>query len=1395
MFLFVALAGGLVAPPAHAQPVNFLIDLYGSTNETGTHVEFTQAGTYNLSSVVDSTGTTIDFSRKLESWSNAFGEPASVWDGNTEPPGEIATSGNGAGACMNLDSETDEMDGTVLAPDSATWLVVGSSCPMEVLLYPSKYYGSKTSSNCPSGFGALNGGCEVSYQDRTDYSLPYAGSLGDPVKNVAGNAGVLDWGNLVAPKTAESILMPYGGLAALYSGPDETGQCLEVSSSINDLSTTVIGNDSAQSIQLGVGCDQHGTWEFSNCGLTTTATQPATEISGDNPDLTGNSDCFVSKRTLQTYQGVDYSALQIPLIPYIPIDGTQMSSYSYTDIASGDVAVYTGAGYVNANSVGMPAPDLASAVTTSGSITSIVNPLSTPVAVFAERNYVGACVQIAAQSSLSDLGTTVLGSRAPASIVAATCPSAPEVYLYTPCSGGICAATAVPLTGDVPDLSTYNLGTSVASATNPSPSPIALFTGANYTGTCTAVPPGENVNLSADDIAAGSVYYDRGCPGTPTPITMYVDAAQGSSPWCVGSGAGACATIGDAVDRALLAYGGDAVTIKVPAGDYAESVDIDAASDSPTSLTVQGAGAATTTVGNTSGTVFRVDSQHPVTISDLAIVNGASSSDAGGVEVDSAVTLSRDLISGDSGPTGGVHVAAGGSLVLRDDTITGNSGSAGAGGLSAAGPVTALNDTFFANTSTDGDGAVGLTGGSGTFDYVTFAGNSGTAAADLDVGGSASASVDNSILADTDACGDSALTGSHDVEADDSCDLDGDSTNLVDNPDIDLATSLAANGLAGYVGPDTLALGPDSAAIDLVPAAACGAGFGTESPVDEAGQPRPGVTGQTNCDAGAYEYQHTPGTLTQSGATSDSVAAGTGYAGQLSVTGAAGAVTYDVTSTTSPLSVSSSGAITAPSDITPGNYSASGTDTDRLGDAGTWSFTLTVKQVAITVHVSGQETYDGTPTFTAQVDPPSGVDVTGQVSCTAVLPGHSLSGLRPGGYTLDGTSCSGLTVSDPTDYRLSYTGVADGFVVSRATPAPPAVSNLPAPGEVGAQFTAQVVDATTDDTGVPSVTSSTPAVCTVGTNGLTVTLVTNGTCTLTAHLGADMLYTAVDGAPQSFDVGVPPAFTGAATSTVQFGQDVDVTVTATGVPAPSLTLSPSTPLPTGLSWQAADGTATISGTPASGTEGSYDLHIDAANPAGTAAETFTLVIEPGTAAAPTITNEPAPGYPGGTFVAQVAESSSGDDGAASVTSSTPAVCVVGSDGLTVTLDHAGTCTLTAQVAATVDYTAATGSAQSFTVAKAPTTLHVRSLLLTLFQPSATLVRADTGAPIAGQTVVFSVAGHRVCSATTDGTGVAICHGAFVVTLFRLTATFAGSADYAGTTASAGLLGSLTRPRS
>ena len=60
------------------------------------------------------------------------------------------------------------------------------------------------------------------------------------------------------------------------------------------------------------------------------------------------------------------------------------------------------------------------------------------------------------------------------------------------------------------------------------------------------------------------------------------------------------------------------------------------------------------------------------------------------------------------------------------------------------------------------------------------------------------------------------------------------------------------------------------------------------------------------------------------------------------MTGNDGAATFAQSTGDPQVTVSASGAVSAPDDLAVGTYTATGTDTDPLGDTGTWSYQLTV---------------------------------------------------------------------------------------------------------------------------------------------------------------------------------------------------------------------------------------------------------------------------------------------------------------------------------------------------------------------------------------------------------------------------------------------------------------------
>lgn len=114
------------------------------------------------------------------------------------------------------------------------------------------------------------------------------------------------------------------------------------------------------------------------------------------------------------------------------------------------------------------------------------------------------------------------------------------------------------------------------------------------------------------------------------------------------------------------------------------------------------------------------------------------------------------------------------------------------------------------------------------------------------------------------------------------------------------------------------------------------------------------------------------------------------------------------------------------------------------------------------------------------------------------------------------------------------------------------------------------------------------------------------------------------GAFELQDPPVAPTITSAAVATFQVGKAGSFTVTATGLPTPSLSLEGVLPNGVGFTGNG-DGTASLSGTPAAGTAGSYPITLEASNGVSpNATQSFTLIVA--APDAPDVPTEP-PGGP------------------------------------------------------------------------------------------------------------------------------------------------------------------------
>jgi mono/diheme cytochrome c family protein len=225
--------------------------------------------------------------------------------------------------------------------------------------------------------------------------------------------------------------------------------------------------------------------------------------------------------------------------------------------------------------------------------------------------------------------------------------------------------------------------------------------------------------------------------------------------------------------------------------------------------------------------------------------------------------------------------------------------------------------------------------------------------------------------------------------------------------------------------------------------------------------------------------------------------------------------------------------------------------------------------------------------------------------------------------------------------------------------------------------------------------SSTPLVCTV--NGTTLTLVSPGSCSVSASQLGNTVYLAATPVSYTFTIA---AASGATAQTITFVPPADQTI---GMPTPGLTATASSGLAVAFA-SVTPSVCTVNSTAltllASGvcTVSANQLGNSSFTAATPVSGTFT-VFAPAMKATQTITFAlPANQTMGVATPALSASSSSGL--AVTLASSTPSVCTV--SGTALSLVAAGACTVTANQPGSTNYEAATTAARTFTVAAAAT---------------------------------------------------------------------------------------------
>ncbi|MDQ1722668.1 MAG: hypothetical protein QOI26_2402, partial [Pseudonocardiales bacterium] len=249
-----------------------------------------------------------------------------------------------------------------------------------------------------------------------------------------------------------------------------------------------------------------------------------------------------------------------------------------------------------------------------------------------------------------------------------------------------------------------------------------------------------------------------------------------------------------------------------------------------------------------------------------------------------------------------------------------------------------------------------------------------------------------------------------------------------------------------------------------------------------------------------------------------------------------------------------------------------------------------------------------------------------------------------------------------------------------------------------------------------------------------------------------------------------PKITSANHATLVIGSSGSFSVTTTAGYPTATSLSETGALPSGVSFtDNTDGTATLGGTPAAGTAGSYPLTIKATNSTGTTQQAFTLTVQPANQS-PVITSADH-----ATFVVGTAGSFTVTTTAGFPTSTTITETGALPAGVTFTDNHDGTATLAGTATASGVYPL------TIKASNGATTDAQQSFTLTVNKPPVITSgnTANFTSGLAGSFTVTTLAGFPTSTTLTE-TG-ALPAGVTFTDNHNGTATIAGTATVTATT--------------
>jgi len=531
--------------------------------------------------------------------------------------------------------------------------------------------------------------------------------------------------------------------------------------------------------------------------------------------------------------------------------------------------------------------------------------------------------------------------------------------------------------------------------------------------------------------------------------------------------------------------------------------------------------------------------------------------------------------------------------------------------------------------------------------------------------------------------------------------------------------------------------------------------------------------------------------------------------------GATGTVTFTSGSTTLCTATLPTTSCTTSTTLPGGSYTVTGTysgNTLYNGVTSTNTVSLTVDQSpAITSSNSSSFTVGTAGTFqvTATGYPAPTFSDANFSGCTTSLPSGVTFSSSTG--VLSGTPANGTVGSYTVCFNATNTaGTATQTFTLAVNGIPTSMSISVSPSTVNYGSTS-----TFTESGLPSAATGTVTITSGGTTLCTITLPAT-TCSTSTTLAAGS-YPSVTGTYSgnstyaattstntvTLTVDHAPTINSASSTTFVISTAGSFQVTATGYPAPTSYADSSgggctkSTLPSGVSFSTSTGALT--GTPASGTAGTYTLCLTATNTAGTSAvQTFTLTVDQ----IPSITSASSATFSlgsSGSFQVTATGSPSPTYSDASFSGCTPSsptlptgVTLSSSGLLSGTPTTAGTYT----VCLNATNAAGTGT-QNFTltVNKGTATVAVARVLSSGTPKSITFTATVSGSGVTPTGSVTWTSNHGTCSPSTaslNSSGQATCTISNVsnTTTYTATATYGGDTNYnsGATGTSAGVQG-------